>query len=142
MNTRLRLLFSFVVIAACSGVAFVGGFWMTLSGGLLAGYGTDPEYCRDVPSSAADADLSVQLLVVLVIPALVRLLRIRHQIGALEFLMMPAFIVFATGMLAIMECGDLARHPPYGTIIRTGLLAYGLAACALIFVRWPKLILP
>lgn len=142
MNARLRLLFSGVIILACGSVAFVGAFWIALTGGLMAGFGADAVYCRDVPSSAADADLSVQLLIVLALPVLARVFRIRQHIGAIEFLMVPVFVVFSTGMLAVMECGSLAQHPPYGAIINVGLLAYPIAACLLTFVRWPKLILP
>lgn len=142
MQARLRLALSLVIIASCGGVALIGGFWVTLTGGLVAHYGEIRELCMNVPSSAADADLSVQLLIVMIVPALIRLLRIGRHIAIGELIIAPLFLYFAVMMLVVMECGDLSRHPPYGTLITWCLAAYPIAAFLMMFVRWPKLILP
>ncbi|MDU8942625.1 hypothetical protein [Ovoidimarina sediminis] len=141
MQDRLRLALSLVIIAACGGISLIGGFWVPLTGGLTTGL--DPrEFCRDVPTNASEADLSVQLIVVMAVPALIRLLRLGRNIGLGELALVPVFLTLAIGMLATMECGDLSRHPPYGTLIVWGLAAYPIAAFLMMFVRWPKLILP
>lgn len=141
MNARLRVALSLVIVAACGGVALIGGFWVTLTGGLLTGAGPG-DYCRDVPTNASEADLSVQLLSVMIVPAMMRLLRLGKHIGLGELVLVPVFLTIAIGFLGTMECGDLADHPPYGTLIPWGLAAYPVAAFLMMFVRWPKLILP
>ena len=142
MQATLRTTLSVILILSCTVPALIGGFWVTLTGGLVAYYGEIRELCMNVPSSAADADLSVQLLVVMIVPAFIRLLRFDKHIGFGELIIAPLFLWFAAMMLAVMECGDLSRHPPYGTLITWGLAAYPIAAFLMMFVRWPKLILP
>lgn len=130
------------MIAACATLLVIGGWWVTLTGGLLAGLGPEPDYCRDVPSSAADADLSVQLLVIMVVPGLIRLWLFRRHITLGELALVPAMLSLTLGLLATMECGDLANHAPFDTLIWLCIAAYPIAAFLLMFVRWPKLILP
>ena len=139
---RLRVVLSMAMIAACFALFVIGGWWVTLTGGLLAGVGPEPDYCRDVPSSAADADLSVQLLVIMLVPGLIRLLLLRRHVSLGELGLVPVMLFLALGLLATMECGDLANHGPFDMLIWLSLAAYPTAAVLLMFVRWPKLILP
>ncbi|MBT8409578.1 MAG: hypothetical protein KJN93_08135 [Alphaproteobacteria bacterium] len=144
-----RAALSALVIASTTVLALIGLVFGWLTGGLVSHKSASGAlvYCRDTYGSGNDADIVMPVLAVFLIPALIRTARRRSDVAIAELFLVPLPIYLAIMALAVAGCGVGAPHDaftalPWFAIIDACLLVYPIAMFGLIFVRWPKLILP
>lgn len=145
----LRTAFSVIILVSTGLPGFIGIFFPFLSDGLISGVRDDGSlvFCRDHHGSENDAVVAVLFLAIFILPASLRWWWRHGHIRLVELGLAPVVLVLVLGMQAAGGCGGdlhMDRHYvlPWFHIIYACLIAYPVSVFLMMFVRWPKLILP
>ena len=133
MKTVLNLLY----LASLATISVVGLMWNTVSHGFHASGG---EFlCRELKSSGGDDDAMVVMFITLIIPMIIRLMRIKKPYARMELLVLLLCLGLSVfGLwLAALDCADILDTafavPDYA--LQAALLGMVLAlACG--FALW------